>query len=76
MLLVVVLLYKLHKRYREDNNGDFRKRCRRVRLEKWRRVPVNVSGCLLTSHPIPNVILTFAPLAWFSRYMKTPNGIM
>ena len=29
---------------------------------KWRRVLVNVSVCLLTSHPIPNVIFTFAPL--------------
>ena len=29
---------------------------------KWRRVLFNVSACLLTSHPIPNVIFTFAPL--------------
>ena len=29
---------------------------------KWRRVPVNVSVCLLTSHPKPKVIFTFAPL--------------
>ena len=29
---------------------------------KERRVLVNVSVCLLTSQPIPNVIFTFAPL--------------
>ena len=29
---------------------------------KWRRVRVNVSVCLLTSHPIRNIIFTFAPL--------------
>ena len=29
---------------------------------KWRRVLFNISACLLTSHPIPNVIFTFAPL--------------
>ena len=29
---------------------------------KWRRVLFNVSACLLTSHPIPNVIFNFAPL--------------
>ena len=29
---------------------------------KWRRVLVNVSVCLLTSHPIVKVIFTFAPL--------------
>ena len=29
---------------------------------KWRRVPVNVSVCLLTSHPKPNVTFCFAPL--------------
>ena len=29
---------------------------------KWHRVLVNVSVCLLTSHPIQNVIFTFAPL--------------
>ena len=29
---------------------------------KWRRDLVNVSVCLLTSHPILNVIFTFAPL--------------
>ena len=28
---------------------------------KWRRVLVKVSVCLLTSHPIPNAIFTFAP---------------
>ena len=28
---------------------------------KWRRDFVNVSVCLLTSHPILNVIFTFAP---------------
>ena len=28
---------------------------------KWRLVLVNVSVCLLTSHPIRNVIFTFAP---------------
>ena len=29
---------------------------------KLRRLLVNVSVCLLTSHPIRNVIFTFAPL--------------
>ena len=29
---------------------------------KWRRVLVNVSVCLLTSHPIRNVNFFFAPL--------------
>ena len=29
---------------------------------KWRRDLVNVSVCLLTSCPIPNVIFFFAPL--------------
>ena len=29
---------------------------------KWCRVVFNVSACLLTSHPILNVIFTFAPL--------------
>ena len=29
---------------------------------KWRRALVNVSVCLLTSHPIMNIIFLFAPL--------------
>ena len=29
---------------------------------KWRRVHVNVGASLLTSHVIPKVIFTFAPL--------------
>ena len=29
---------------------------------KWRKVLVNVSVCLLTPHPIPKVIFTFASL--------------
>ena len=29
---------------------------------KWHRVLVNESVCLPTSHPIPNIIFTFAPL--------------
>ena len=29
---------------------------------EWRRLLVNISVCLLTSHPIANVIFIFAPL--------------
>ena len=32
------------------------------KTRKWRRDLVKVSVCLLTSHPIQNVIFTFAPL--------------
>ena len=35
---------------------------RESKTGKWRRVLVNVSVCLLTSHPIRNVFFTFAPL--------------
>ena len=50
------LIRHVQKTNSEDNNGDFRKRCKRVILEKCRRDLVNVSVCLL------NVIFTFAPL--------------
>ena len=35
---------------------------RKSKAGKWRRVLVNVSVCLMTSHLIPNVIFTLAPL--------------
>ena len=38
---------------------------------KWRRVLVNVSGCLLTSQPKRNAIFTFAPLG---LVLKTYEG--
>ena len=42
------------------------------KTEKWRRVLNNVSVCLLTSHPIPYVIFTFAPLGVvFKMYEDT-----
>ena len=41
---------------------DFRKRCKRVRQGNGAEFLFNVSICLLTLHPIPNAIFTFAPL--------------
>ena len=56
------LIHHFKKTNSEDNSGEFSKRCKRLGLEKWHRVLVNVSVCLLTSHSIRNVIFTFAPL--------------
>ena len=43
---------------------------------KWRSVHVNVNICLLTSHPILNVIFTFTLLGVVLGCMKTPIGTM
>ena len=37
------------------------------KAEIWRKVCVNVSICLLASHPILNVIFTFTPLGMISK---------
>ena len=45
---------------------------------KWRRVLVNISVCLLTTHPVSNVIFTFAPLGVVLKMYedtKWPNVI-
>ena len=39
---------------------------------KWRRDLINVNVCFLTSHPIPKIIFTFAPLGEvFKMYEDT-----
>ena len=48
----------------EDDNGDFRKRCKRVILE-------NGAEILLTSHPILNIIFTFTPAMVLKMYEDT-----
>ena len=65
-------MVKFYKTNSEENNGDFHKKCKRVRLR-------NGAEFLLlsftTSHPTPNIIFTFTQFGVIIRCMKTPNGI-